>query len=147
MALIVGFWQFGQPLSYGCDQRAGALDDLLVGDGDSGGGKEGNEVAHREGTFAWRARIDNRLPDVRGLEPEQKVDLLERCVVEIARSMFRQRDPTRQGDLDGLRKRRRVLLPQRSIRADTHRKPERELVNERLRQRASEAIARADERD
>src|SRR5207247_2714058 len=100
-----------------------------------------------EGTFTWRLRVDDRLLDVCRLEPEQKVDVRERCVVEIARPVVRQRDPAQQGDLDGLPQWRRILERERSIRADGHRQPKRESVDERLGQRATEAIAGADERD
>ena len=61
--------KFGEAIPCGGHQRAGSLDDVVVRRG-SLGRKEGYEVAQREGTFAWRTCVDNRLLDVRRLEPE-----------------------------------------------------------------------------
>jgi hypothetical protein len=110
-------------------------------------GKEGNEIAQREGTCAWRLRVDNRLLDVRRLEPDQEVEILERGIVEITRPVVRERNPALRRDLDRFGQRRRVLERERPIRADRHGKPERESLDERLGQRATKAIARADERN
>jgi hypothetical protein len=139
--------QFGKAFSCGCHQRAGSLDDVLAWRRDPAGGEQGDEVAHREGTFAWRLRVDDRLVDVRRLEPQQEVDVLKRCLVELARPVVRERDPARQCELDRLRKWRRVLAGEGSIRIGGDRKAERQSVDERFGQRAPKAIARADERD
>ena len=82
---------------------------------------------------------------MRGLEAKEQIDVLQRGVVEVAASVLGQRDPAPGRDIDGLRERRRILHPERSVGFGADRKPERQAVDERSRQRTAKAVACADE--